>query len=118
MPIRFLAMTTPLRHVPGLLGKRAPGSGGNLRRRRRLAQPLDDLLDDFARMRNDRDHHRMFVRLRLLEARELAVEQRGGDEVRVACRQAPRDHVPIALEIDKANTRARPAPGISRDSLE
>jgi hypothetical protein len=40
-----------------------------------LAEPIRDLLDDLARMPNDRNHDRMLVRLRLFECRELAVEQ-------------------------------------------
>src|SRR5262245_10510887 len=120
MPIRFFAMTTPLRHVTGLFGKRAPGRGGKSRRRWScsLAQPLDDLLDDLARMRNDRDHDCMFVRLRLLKARELAVEQRGRHEVRVARRESPRDQVPIALEIDEADIGAVTDQDIAVGTLE
>src|SRR5438270_12109586 len=120
MPIRFFAMTTPLRHFPGLLGRRASGSGGKPLRRWScsLAQPLDDFLDDLARMRNDRDHDCMFVRLRLLEARKLAVEQRGRHEMRVACREPPRDQIPIALEIDEADIRAVADQDIAVNALE
>src|SRR6185312_3086473 len=120
MPIRFFAMTTPLRHVPGLLWRRASGSGGKPLRRWicSLAQPLDDLLDDLARMRNDRDHDCMFVRLRLLEARKLAVEQRGRHEMRVACREPPGDQVPIALEIDEADIGAATDQDIAIGTLE
>src|SRR5262245_36491497 len=50
--------------------------GGEFRRRRAcvFAKPLDDLLHDLARMRSDRDHDRVLVRLRLFQRRELAVE--------------------------------------------
>ena len=57
-------------------------------------------------MRNDRDHDRVFVRLRLFECRELAVEQRGWHEMPVACRQPTRNQVPLALQIDNADIAA------------
>src|SRR5262245_15103644 len=82
--------------------------GGDFRRRRAcvFAKSLDDLLHDLARMRNDRDHDRVLVRPRLFQCRELAVEQRGGHEMPIACRQPPCDQVPRALQIDDADIAA------------
>src|SRR5260370_356137 len=57
-------------------------------------------------MRNDRNNDRMFVRLRLFERCELAVEQRGWHEMPVARRQSTRDQIPSALEIDDADVGA------------
>src|SRR5262245_8474675 len=81
---------------------------GDFRRRRACiyAEPLDDLLHDLTRMRNDRDHDRVFVQLRLFECREFAVEQRGWDGMLVACRQPARDQVLLTLEIDDADIAA------------
>src|SRR5215831_8250511 len=112
MPIRFFAMTTPLLHFHGLLRK--PMDAGSLSRggdSRRgwgctFAESLHDLRDDFARMSNDRNNDRMFVRLRLFEGCELAVEQRGWHEMPIARRQPARDQVPLALEIDDTDIGA------------
>ena len=60
----------------------------------------------------------MFVRQRLLEARKLAVEQRGRHEMRVACREPPGDQVPIALEIDEADIGAATDQDIAIGTLE
>src|SRR5262245_25889442 len=71
-----------------------------------FAEPLDDLLHDLARMRNDRDHDRVLVGLRRVDCPELAVEQGGWHEMPVACRQPARDQVPPALKIDDADIGA------------
>src|ERR1700675_1044965 len=57
-----------------------------LYRRRRLgnAELFDDGIDDLAGMRLDRDHDRAFVRGRLFERRELAVEEGSRHEMIVA----------------------------------
>src|SRR5262252_4344123 len=112
MPIRFFAMTTPLLHFHELLRK--PMDAGSLSRggdSRRgwsctFAESLHDFRDDLARMSNDRNNDRMFVRLRLFERCELAVEQRGRHEMPVASRQPARNQVPLALEVDDADVRA------------
>ncbi len=69
-------------------------------------------------MRSDRDHDRVFVRLRLFERRELAVEQRGWHEVPVACRQPARDQVSLAFEIDDLDVGALADQDIAIGALE
>src|SRR5213595_997028 len=54
-----------------------------------LAESPHNIRNDFARMRNDGDHHRMLVRLRFLQCLELAVEQLRRHEVPVARGQPP-----------------------------
>ena len=64
-------------------------------------QVRDNCLNDFARMRSDRDRDRPFVGGRLLERGELAVEQLRRHEMIGARGDAARDEILIALEIDQ-----------------
>src|SRR5262249_17941880 len=95
-------------------------SRGGFRRRRAcvFAEPLNDLLPDLARMRNDRDHDRVLVRLRFFECRELAGEQRWWHEMPVACRQPARDQVPLALQVDDADIATLANQDIAIGALE
>src|SRR5262249_36198497 len=61
---------------------------------------------DLARMRSNRNHDRMLIRLRRFEGRELAVEQGRWHEMPVARRQPTRDQIPPAFEIDDADVGA------------
>ena len=62
-----------------------------------------DLVDDFARMRNNGDHDRTLIVLRLFERGELAIEQRRRHEMPVARRQASCDEVAVALQMHDAD---------------
>ena len=70
-----------------------------LYRRRRLgdAELGDDGIDDVAGMRRDRDDDRPFVRRRLFQRLELAVEQCRRHEMIVARGDAPRDQIRCRL---------------------
>src|SRR5262249_53279039 len=69
--------------------------------RRILAELHHDLLDHLARMRSDREDDWVLVGLRLFECGKLAVEQRRGHKMTVACREPPRNQILFAFEIDK-----------------
>src|SRR5215831_3589940 len=60
----------------------------------------------------------MFVRLRLFQCRELAVEQRGRHEVPVPCRQSTCDQLTRALQVDDADVEALANQHVAIGALE
>src|SRR5579864_756505 len=91
-----------------------------LYRRRRLgnAELFDDGRDNVTGMRLDRNHDRTFVRLRLLQRRELAVEQRRRHEMIVTGGNATRDQVAPALEKNDAHVAPRADQYVAIGALE
>src|SRR4029077_2455476 len=91
-----------------------------LYRRRRLgnAELFDNGIDDAAGMRRDRNRDRQLRRRRLLQRRELAVEERGRHEVIVTGGDAPRDQFAVAFEEDEAHIAALADQDIAIGALE
>ena len=99
---------------PGLAGDAplTPPAGARFASPARSAQPFgklaDDLDDDVVRRIADGHHDRVLVRRRLLEGRELAVEQRHRHEVLVPRRHARADQVSRAFQVGERHVGTSP----------
>src|SRR5436190_4854708 len=69
-------------------------------------------------MRNDGDHDRTLVRLRLLQRPELAVEELRRHKVPLARGQPPQDQIAVAFEIDEGDIGALPDENIAVRTFE
>src|ERR1700726_3809112 len=70
------------------------------------AKRCENLLHDLLRTALDRNDDRVFIRCRLLERRELALEQARRHEVLMTGGDAPRNELDVAPEADQAHVRA------------
>src|SRR5580700_7642887 len=82
------------------------------------AECVDNVINDLAGMRRNRDHDRPFVRGRLFQRRELAVEQRRRHEMVVAGGNAPRDQFAVALEENQPHVAPLADQNIAIGALE